>query len=268
MRVAKGFESSLIEWIKTRYLVAIKEAQALYDNNLSTIKILQNIKAVLFDVYGTLLIPTTPIFTTHSLSALFKDVGLPPLLCEISLPQIASKIENQIQKYHNISKRKGILYPEVNIISIWQNILTDLQQQNLLKQKAINKITLYKLILLYELYANPHKPVHRISSLIRKLKNSHIVIGFVSNAQFYTPLFLKVFPETRELIDMADERLCLWSYKYGEAKPSPLLFEKAAAPLEKVFNIARKDVLFIGDSDECDRIPAIKCGFNFQSVGK
>ena len=90
-----------------------------------------------------------------------------------------------------------------------------------------------------------------------------VVLGIVSNAQFYTPLILDAFPETRAILRRADPALCLWSFRLKEAKPSARIFALAARRLMRRHGIAPPEILYVGNDPVTDRRPALQAGFQF-----
>ena len=80
---------------------------------------LKSLRAVLFDVYGTMLISGSGDVGTSiagvqsaALSAAFEAVGLP------SCPDgeaVASTLTNTIREYHRRARRRGIEFPEVEM---------------------------------------------------------------------------------------------------------------------------------------------------------
>jgi putative hydrolase of the HAD superfamily len=112
----------------------------------------------------------------------------------------------------------------------------------------------------YELAVNPVFPKPGVPELLTKIKKSGIILGLISNAQFFTPLLFEAFwgkpPEALGF----DPRLLFYSFKIGEAKPSPVLFERAASRLNSQ-NIPPDAALFVGNDMLNDIYGAASRGF-------
>jgi putative hydrolase of the HAD superfamily len=119
---------------------------------------------------------------------------------------------------------------------------------------------LRRMIVEYELSRHPCWPMPGSRRVIATLRRSGVALGVVSNAQFYTPLFLTALlggqPEqlgfTREL--------CFYSWVHGEAKPAPGMFERAADEL-RGWGISRSEILFVGNDPMNDLGAGAKAGF-------
>jgi putative hydrolase of the HAD superfamily len=95
---------------------------------------------------------------------------------------------------------------------------------------------------------------------IGKLKDSGVVLGIISNAQFFSPLLFNAF-FGKDPAEMGfDPRLLIWSFEEAEAKPSARLFEKALARL-KVLGIKADEAVYTGNDIKNDIIPAAAAGF-------
>jgi putative hydrolase of the HAD superfamily len=85
-------------------------------------------------------------------------------------------------------------------------------------------------------------------------------MGLISNAQFYTPLlfkwFLGVFPENLGF----DADLTVYSYRYGEAKPSKTLFDACSNTLNER-GLSPSSVVYVGNDVLNDILPASTLGW-------
>ena len=57
-----------------------------------------------------------------------------------------------------------------------------------------------------------------------------------------------------------DKDLCIWSYKYGHAKPSEFLFQILLDKLKKKYNISADEVLYVGNDMLNDIFTASSAG--------
>jgi putative hydrolase of the HAD superfamily len=212
----------------------------------------ENIRCVLFDIYGTLFISGSgDIGSAEQDSARLQ--GIDELLAKYGIHKNArallDEVHGAIQSRHAELQNKGIDFPEVRIDKIWQQVL-QIREQKTVRQFALE----------FELMSNPAYPMPNLANLLSACRREKISMGIISNAQFYTSClfrwFLNAGPE--ELGFNAD--LIFYSYRYEMAKPSPSLFEMAAATL-KGGGIQPSAVLYLGNDMLNDIYPACNAGF-------
>ncbi|SDN73458.1 putative hydrolase of the HAD superfamily [Desulfonauticus submarinus] len=214
----------------------------------------KGIKAVIFDVYGTILISGAgdigcEVKCVDALYNTFKFFKIKNI--SFTKEKLWNIFYDIILNDHQQKKEKGILYPEVNILEIWELFLDRISIQ--LNRKEIQKFTLY-----YELAVNPCWPMPDLIDVLIWLKQKGIRLGIISNAQFYTPLILETLlgKDLQSLGFSLD--MCVWSYLEGRAKPDIFLFEK----LEKVLdNCSPEEILYIGNDRLKDIWPAFLRGW-------
>ncbi|WP_319525360.1 HAD family hydrolase [uncultured Desulfosarcina sp.] len=208
--------------------------------------------AILFDVYGTLLISGAGEIGMMQTQP--PGMGrLPELLKTYAIEHPAQKLQSMLRRAieaeHRSQREKGVDFPEVDIVNIWQAI-SGIQDGS--KAKA--------LALAYELITNPVFPMPGAGTLARLCSEQGIPMGIISNAQFYTPIVLAWF-FGKELFDSAfDPRLRFFSWQEGCAKPSAILFNRAKAALVSM-GIPSESVLYVGNDMRNDIRPAAEAGF-------
>lgn len=240
------------------------------------------ISAVLFDVYGTLFVSGSgdigtaeDIKSSEILGKLILDAAFKLKLLKVSVSgsvgMYAKKLLFEvIKKTHLKLKSSGLKYPEVDIRSVWKEVISELASLNVIGfpsgkrdikwTENYNEI-IDELAVRYECSVNPVWPMPGSRELINFLKEKDVRIGIISNAQFYTPLIFKaLFGSTPEELGFS-EKLLFFSYAFGEAKPSALIFQSAVSRLEKSFNIPSNFVLYIGNDMLNDIKPAKEAGF-------
>jgi putative hydrolase of the HAD superfamily len=215
-------------------------------------KLDKKIKCVLFDIYGTLFISDSGDIGTVK-KVLQKTDKIKHLLEKFKIKINAKMILNDffetIEKQHEKSRKKGIDFPEIEIDKIWMRVIGD---DNPERARAF--------ALEFELIANPVYPMPNLKELLRELKNRHIILGIISNAQFFTPYLFDWFLKS-DLKNLGFEpNLILFSYKFGHAKPSSFLFEAASSRLKEM-NIPANSVLYVGNDMLNDIYPAQKTEF-------
>ena len=212
----------------------------------------QKIQSVLFDVYGTLFISASGDIG-HLEQETPGPTGLEALLRNYGFKETPRMIRNTlvstIKRQQQIKKTKGIEHPEIEIEKIWMEIL------------GIDEVATAKEFGLdWELLTNPVYPMPNVKKVLSLCKRRNFVMGIISNAQFYTPYMIEWLLGTplREL--GFDEELIILSYRFGHAKPSALLFQKACDEL-RAKGISEGAVLYVGNDMLNDIYPAKAIGF-------
>jgi putative hydrolase of the HAD superfamily len=210
-------------------------------------------QGILFDVYGTLFIADADDSGTPA-AAEPKNADLIRLLRAYHIEDPADRVQNRmirlIHHEHARLKKNGIDYPEVRIEDIWMKTLGFKS-----RQRAEN------FALAYELIVNPVFPMPHMKRLLEACRAKKLRMGLISNAQFYTPLLFQWFLR-KELSDLGfDPELLIFSYRFGYAKPSRLLFSTARERLESC-GIAPNRVLYVGNDMLNDIRPAQQTGFH------
>lgn len=210
------------------------------------------VKCVLFDIYGTLFVSGSGDISIAKRESYQTD-KLAKLLLAFGIDQTPQSILNAyfdaIAQHHKQQKDKGVDFPEVEIDQIWRQVL-----------KLDDLDTARTFALEFELIANPVYPMPHLTKVLARCRKSNILMGIISNAQFYTPLLFEWFlgADLKDLGFHPD--LIFFSYNFGYAKPSILLFRHASEKLEKM-NIPAKAALYVGNDMLNDIYPATQVGF-------
>jgi putative hydrolase of the HAD superfamily len=213
------------------------------------LKSLDGIRAVLFDVYGTMVISgsgdigtTAPIDKSDVLRSALCACGAD---AEISEQQLA-KFLQAISDSHAASRERGIEFPEVDIVAIWRSVVDSVEP----RQLAVE----------FEVRTNPVWPMPILCECLAGLVAAEFKLGIISNAQFYTPLlFPALLDRSLEALGF-DPRLQFYSYQLGEAKPGLALYRRAVAALADL-DILPTEVLYVGNDMRNDVMPASQIGF-------
>lgn len=210
------------------------------------------VKAVVFDIYGTLLISASGDIGQDA-SGRNDLAQVARLLRRFNVqrnPQgLKEDLIQAIIAHHNQKKAEGIDHPEVVIESIWQSVL---QWHDIEKLKTF--------ALEYELAVNPVWPMPHLWRLLKGLSDADIPLGIISNAQFYTPLiFESLAGASLESLGF-DPGLMVLSYRLERAKPSLHLFKTASRQLFKK-GIDTANAIYVGNDMRKDILPAKKTGF-------
>lgn len=229
------------------------------------IRHLAGIKAVLFDVYGTLLISGAGDISygaeankTREFMAAAQAVGWDVDNSKTAALFVASWRQN-IRAHRHSLKQDGIAWPEINIEQVWNETLTTWRQKHPCGHRlGLNRIR--RLIIEYECRINPVWPMPGLSGVLPRLKAIGLILGIVSNAQFFTPLNLAAFPETGWTKGLFDQTLCAWSYRWKEAKPSSRMLESVLYRLSRYHGITPSETLVVGNDMLNDILPANRLG--------
>ena len=210
------------------------------------------VRAILFDVYGTLFISGSggigtavfPASTINRIGDLLASHGFPH-----SPESLVNALFDTIRAEHARKREDGIDFPEVEIDRIWTKIL---------EIRNIEEVRRFALA--FELIVNPIHPMPHLDLLLSSCAQAGLAMGIISNAQFYTPLlfdhFRGAFPEQLGF----DPGLIIYSYRCGHAKPSPMLFSAAAERLGEL-RIETGSALFVGNDMRNDILAAREAGF-------
>ena len=212
----------------------------------------KNIRSILFDVYGTLFISGSgDIGTMMTAEQTGKDLKQLFQAYHIQEPRYAlqSRMFRAVQDQHARLRKEGVDYPEVQIDDIWMQAAGFKSRE-----------TAREFALAYELIVNPVFPMPHLPNLLETCHQKKIMMGIISNAQFYTPLLFEWFLGKKlEALGFKDE-LLIFSYQFGYAKPSRFLFAKALDQIEAA-GIRSNQVLYVGNDMLNDITPAQKTGF-------
>jgi putative hydrolase of the HAD superfamily len=157
-------------------------------------------------------------------------------------------LNRAIESAHRTARRKGIDYPEVDIVRVWGQVLgsNDIQR---LRDFALE----------VELILNPVYPMPGLDDLLLACHEKTVPMGIISNAQFYTVHLLERFLGTTLERRGFDRRLCFFSWREGHAKPSTFMFQRVKAVLLGM-GIPAASVLYVGNDMQNDILPAVSVG--------
>jgi len=226
---------------------------------------LAGIKAVLFDVYGTLLISGageinsgTEANKTRAFMAAARAVGLDVVDTKTAALYVAA-LEQKISALRHNLRRDGIAYPEINIEQVWREVLTSWRNKRQ-RGHRLGRDYIRRLAIEYECRVNPVWPMPGLSDVLPRLKAAGLILGIVSNAQFFTPLTLAAFPGTGWTRGLFDKTLCAWSYRWKEAKPSSRMLKAIRHWLSRYHGITPSETLVVGNDMRKDILPASRLG--------
>jgi FMN phosphatase YigB (HAD superfamily)/glycosyltransferase involved in cell wall biosynthesis len=196
-------------------------------------------RAVVFDIYGTLLI--APAGGARPDPA--ADGMLRKILQQFGheAPDSPSTALHEAVRRHHAAA--GVPFPEVDLRVLWREVLS-------LGPDA----DLGPLVEEIEAAWHPSRPMPGAAETVRRLSRSGISLGLLSNAQCNT------LGQLGGIADLFAPELTILSYQHGIAKPSAGLFAMMADRLAGR-GIAPEETLFIGNDPAQDIAPAAAHGF-------
>lgn len=199
----------------------------------------QRFRAIIFDVYGTLLeAPPGAVRPDHKadpvIAGIIRRFGHEPP----DSPTTA--LHEAIQRHHASSPHA---HPEVDLRELWRGILG-----------LPDSCDLTPLVIATEDARLPTRLMTGAEETVRRLAASGVPLGLLSNAQCHT---LHTLGGIGELFD---PDLTVLSYRHGIAKPSPELFHILTERLAGR-GIAAGECLFAGNDPLQDIAPAAAAGF-------
>jgi putative hydrolase of the HAD superfamily len=230
-------------------------------------------KAVIFDIYGTLLISASGDVEEASLitgnlqkaldKARIRVVTKDGLTREELLRMILDEFKACVNRQHEKHKAEnGVAYPEVDILETWEVVVQYFLGKGFLEQGKYSNTKL--LAYVFELLSNSIYPMPGMKKVIQEVHGMDIPLGIVSNAQAYTPFFLNYylngsFDENLE-IEPFDPRLTIYSFRERRAKPDHQLFSLLGYSLRNNFNISPGEAVYVGNDMLNDIYAASQAG--------
>ncbi len=225
---------------------------------------LVGIRAVLFDVYGTLFVSASGEIGVSREMA--RETAFLEAMSAVGIgvsPEVGPHIQrffDTIEQLHAEGRARGIDYPEVNFADVWRRVLGDLAAEGVIQLKGLDDHLCRRLAVEYEARANPVWPMPGVRECLRGLASGGWILGLVSNAQFYTrALFPALLHGTAESWGF-DPSLQFCSYEHGVAKPGTDLFHRAARALA-ARGVEPGAALYVGNDLLNDVMPAARVGF-------
>lgn len=228
---------------------------------------LKGIRAVVFDIYGTLFQSAAGDIALAAKKdakimekAAREALDAAGFLLNDEVSPIAELFIDTVRAELDIRKADGVECPEVDIMRAWEDVLEQLEAFEVVRGK-VSKHSLMQLALHYEVRVNPVYPMPGVMDVINSVLDHGAKMGVISNAQAFTPLLFEAFFEDNPKELGFDEELLIWSYQYGQAKPGRALFETCADRLTGFSGINPEQTLYIGNDMRNDIVPAARVGF-------
>lgn len=205
------------------------------------------VRAVIFDVYGTLLqVGPPPSDADTRWQKLFTETldTRPPL----NRLQFSQRTGYAIARRHAEAKAHGILWPEIVWPSVVLEVLPILAR---LSAEQLNDFLLHQMQIGRTLRLNDYA-----SECLRQMNNNRLLLGIASNSQAYTLRELNAALQGAGLnLSLFDPQMLFWSFENGFSKPNPHVFRILTARFE-ARGIAPSEILMVGDRVDNDVAPA------------
>ncbi|TWU33409.1 HAD family hydrolase [Novipirellula artificiosorum] len=209
------------------------------------------IRSVIFDVYGTLVISGsgdigTSVESSHPAiqnqndpASAFSAVGM-----ALNRPaeEIIACMRRLIQETNQQRESESCVKPEVDILDIWRRTLLRFGEP----EETLQPRRVLRFAAEYEARANPTWPMPGAAKLLPGLHQRGKRLGIVSNAQVFTPWLVE------DLLGMSldeagfDLNLCLFSNRFLRAKPDPMLFDHLVQNLDRC-GVSPNQAIYVGN---------------------
>lgn len=227
------------------------------------------IRAILFDIYGTMLISSSgdidqAEMTDKNLKSALDAAGI--IISDGTqnvLDHILMDFEYTVKVCHESARRSNVPYPEIDILSIWKIVLIHARRKGLIRFQDTADIMLMTCV--FEFLSNKVYPMPGLKETLSRLHEVCIPLGIVSNAQFYTPVLMNYYlndmVNLNEKIRGFDQELTVFSYKFGKGKPDLSLFEELTHALKWKYGIIPSETLLVGNDMIKDIYASKQVGF-------
>jgi putative hydrolase of the HAD superfamily len=238
-----------------------------YTGEKPVLKTLSGIKCVVFDFYGTMFISGTGDTVIEapkeSRKKAFQEAfeTVFPGLSDLDSAKGVEAYQAAIQRHKQQLQDNGIDFPEINILEIWRDVLSQLRSTTNGLPEEPGKKLLKQLTVEFEMRDNPTWPMPDLEATIESLHDSGFLLGILSNSQFYTPLIYEAHLGAPPSKDRFDINICIWSYQEQRCKPSLAFHGELKRALSDHHKIQPSEVLFVGNDMLKDIYPAVHHGF-------
>ena len=233
------------------------ELQPLPTNVTAKLDKLDGIKAVIFDVYGTLVISGSGDVGSvdendrgEQIAASIDAAGIE--IGDGSRPTI-EELHSEIRLSNESRKSDSCPKPEVDIVDVWR--------RTLIGCGVVGATTLQinRLAAEYEARANPTWPMPGARELLDRLSREGRKLGIVSNAQGFTLPLIEDLNGRFGVNSVFDMNLCVFSCRYRQAKPGPRMFDVLCGGLDRS-GIAPSEAIYVGNDRLNDVWAATQAG--------
>jgi putative hydrolase of the HAD superfamily len=210
------------------------------------------IRAIIFDIYGTLLEvgpprPDAPVRWTLMWEDKLKTGP------RLTLDEFGAACQEAIQREHRAERARGILHPEVYWPDIVSSVLPEFAH---LSEAERSEFRFYHAQMAHTVRLMPGA-----AEALRGLRRASLRLGLASNSQLYTLRELDTALAGADLSkNLFSPTLCFFSFEHGFSKPDPHVFRMLTVRLQ-MLGIGPEDILMVGDRLDHDIEPARVAGW-------
>ena len=206
------------------------------------LEVVRDIRAVLFDIYGTLFVSRSGDVGTSVEQASSDTLVESCHAAGLPVPRDpAAALDDffaAIRRSNEEAMDNGVAFPEIDIREIWREVASDSIEP---AKQQIDRLSVQ-----WECRVNPVWPMPGLQQCLPGLRDRDCSLGIVSNAQWFTPeLFPALCNASLEELGFRSE-LVVFSWKHRQAKPGVYLFERAVDGLAGI-GITAEQTLFVGN---------------------
>jgi FMN phosphatase YigB (HAD superfamily) len=211
------------------------------------------IRAVVFDIYKTLVEVGPPPSDAEKRWQELKELSLAAAAPRIGLEQFASLCEQAIAREHAAARASGVPWPEV----FWP----DIAREALPELRSLGSGELDEFLYHHAQLQRTIRAAPGVGEVLATIKERGILAGVASNSQPYTLRELEA-----ALRSIGYDHSCFhpelifWSFTAGFSKPDPHVFRWLTRRL-KLLGISPGETLMVGDRIDNDIRPAEQAGW-------
>lgn len=233
---------------------------------------IDGIRAIIFDIYGTLVVSASGDIEQIELSQQNMRTALKEadyLLSEKDpqkgnqvVTDLLQKFLEFLQKHQQQLREGGAPFPEADIRQVWDEWLQYALDKRYLTTNGASDIT--RLTFVFEMLSNKIHPMPDMLEVLHYFHDRKYPMGIVSNAQFYTPVMMNYFIDGQarntESLPLFNDDITQFSYSLRKAKPDRTLFAPVLKALKENYGIAPHESVFVGNDMYNDIYPAQDLG--------
>jgi len=244
---------------------------------------LKGVRAVIFDVYGTLVNYWRPGFESRERREVLLTEAFSEIVERFAMKEVLSKMNpaglsadtlrdfyhGLIALNHEKAVSGGAEFPEVRVEEVWSVIVMMLKRNgyNVTANAPDGGVADFARYLAYTYnFVGMGRVLYSgVVDALRKLKADNIVLGILADGQFYTPLDLTLLLREQsggkidDYNELFDPDLTFFSYQYGFTKPSEILYRRLFDALYE-YHILPSQTVFVGNDLITDIRPASAFG--------
>ncbi|NCU35034.1 HAD family hydrolase [Candidatus Falkowbacteria bacterium] len=233
---------------------------------------IEGIKAIIFDIYGTLVVSASGDINQIDLSQENMRTALKeadyllqekdPKKGEKVVAELLQQFVDILQKHQQQLRDSGTPFPEADIRQVWDEWLQYAIGKKYITTNGASDIT--HLTFVFEMLSNKIHPMPGMLEVLHYFHDRKYPMGIVSNAQFYTPVMMNFFIDGQardtESLPLFNDDITQFSYSLRKAKPDRTLFAPVLKALKENYGIAPHESVFVGNDMYNDIYPAQDLG--------